>query len=145
MPTFCPYDEAVHYDPEKLKDKQPEFRAKLELYKDRLIAGRKVIVGSKIKLGYGTDFVANHQNYDSGWEYDAWLRSGMDPFRTLKAATSVNAEIIGKKDVGRIEPGCYADISAWNRDLLTDHLALLDCAFVMKGGEIFPVKCALED
>ena len=141
VPTFCPYDEAVHYDPEKLKDKQPEFRAKLELYKDRLVAGRKVIVASKIKLGYGTDFVANHQNYDSGWEYDAWLRSGMDPFRTLQAATKVNAEILGiDAFTGTIEAGKNADISAWSRDLLHDSKALLDCAFVMKDGISYPTE-----
>lgn len=141
VPTFCPYDEAVHYDPEKLKDKQPEFRAKLELYKDRLIEGRKVICASNIKLGYGTDFVANHQNYDSGWEYDAWMRSGMKPFRILKAATKTNAEILGiDAFTGTIEIGKKADISAWKRDLLTDSKALLDCAFVMKDGEIFETE-----
>lgn len=141
VPTFCPYDEAVHYDPEKLKDKQPEFRAKLELYKDRLIAGRKVIVGSRIKLGYGTDFVANHQNYDSGWEYDAWMRSGMEPFRILKAATKTNAEILGIDSfTGTIEKGKNADISGWRRDLLNDPKALLDCAFVMKDGIVYPTE-----
>ncbi|MBE6128337.1 MAG: amidohydrolase family protein [Erysipelotrichaceae bacterium] len=143
VPTFCPYDEAVHYDPEKLKDKQPEFRAKLELYKDRLIAGRKVIVGSKIKLGYGTDFVANHQNYDSGWEYDAWMRSGMKPFRILKAATKTNAEILGiDAFTGTIEKGKNADISGWRRDLLNDSKALLDCAFVMKDGIVYPTEAS---
>ena len=143
VPTFCPYDEAVHYDPEKLKDKQPEFRAKLELYKDRLIAGRKVIVGSKIKLGYGTDFVANHQNYDSGWEYDAWMRSGMEPFRILKAATKTNAEILGiDAFTGTIEKGKNADISGWRRDLLNDSKALLDCAFVMKDGIVYPTEAS---
>ena len=141
VPTFCPYDEAVHYDPEKLKDKQPEFRAKLELYKDRLIEGRKVICSSRIRLGYGTDFVANHQNYDSGWEYDAWMRSGMEPFRILRAATKTNAEILGIDSfTGTIEEGKKADISAWKRDLLTDPKALLDCAFVMKDGEIFETE-----
>lgn len=84
VPTFCPYEEAVHYDPEEIKKKQPEFRRKLELYKDALQAGREVICSSKIKLGYGTDFVANHQNYESGYEYEAWLNSGMDPFACIK-------------------------------------------------------------
>lgn len=139
VPTFCPYDEAVHYDPEKLKDKQPEFRAKLELYRDRLTAGRKVIVNSHIRLGYGTDFVANHQNYESGWEYDAWMRSGMEPFRILKAATKTNAEILGIDSfTGTIEKGKNADIAGWPKDLLTDSRALLTCGFVMKDGIVFP-------
>ena len=76
-----------------------------------------------------------YQNYECGREYSAWLRNGMDPFRALKAATAVNADILGISDkVGTIQPGKYADIAAWSRDLLTDDKALLDCAFVMKEG-----------
>ena len=145
VPTFSPYEEAVHYDPEEIKKKQPEFRKKLELYKDALQAGREVICSSKIKLGYGTDFVANHQNYESGYEYEAWLNSGMDPFAALKAATSVNADILQLSDkIGTIEPGKYADISAWKRDLMHDTRALLDCAFVMKEGKVYDTESCLE-
>lgn len=141
VPTFCPYDEAVHYDAEKIARKQPEFRAKLELYRERLVKGREAIRNSNIKLGYGTDFVANHQNYDSGWEYEAWMKSGMGAFRALKAATKTNAEILGiDKETGTIEKGKLADISAWKRDLLNDPKALLDCAFVMKEGEIYETE-----
>lgn len=144
VPTFCPYEEAVHYDPEAIKLKQPEFRRKLELYKDVLQAGREVICKSKIRLGYGTDFVANHQNYESGYEYEAWMRSGMDPFRALAAATNVNAGILQLSDeIGSIEPGKYADVSAWKRDLMTDPKALLDCAFVMKEGIVYETESCL--
>lgn len=142
VPTFCPYEEAVHYDPIAIKDKQPEFRRKLEMYKDALQAGREVIKNSKCMLGYGTDFVANHQNYESGYEYKAWMESGMGGFRALEAATRTNAKILGLADqIGTIEAGKLADISAWNRDLLTDAYALLDCAFVMKEGVVYQTVC----
>ena len=60
----------------------------------------------------------------------------MDPFRTLKAATAINAQIMGLDDkIGTIEAGKYADIAGWKRDLLTDDKALLDCGFVMKEGK----------
>ena len=145
VPTFSPYEEAVHYDPEAIKLKQPEFRRKLEMYKGMLQAGREVICRSNIRRGYGTDFVANHQNYESGYEYEAWMKSGMEPFRILKAATSTNAGILGlENEIGTIEKGKYADISAWKRDLMTDPKALLDCAFVMKEGRIYPVESCLE-
>lgn len=145
VPTFCPYEEAVHYDPEKIKEKQPEFRRKLEYYKDMLQAGREVICKSKIRLGYGTDFVANHQNYESGYEFEAWMNSGMKPFDALKAATKTNSQILQLEDeIGTIEVGKYADISAWKRDIMTDKKALLDCAFVMKDGVIYPVESCLE-
>jgi imidazolonepropionase-like amidohydrolase len=140
VPTFCPYDEIIRLDEENLAKKIPEFQAKLRQYADRLIEGRRVIINSKIRLGYGTDFVTVHNAYEGGYEYESWMLSGIDPFRALKAATSVNAEICGRKDIGKIEPGMLADISAWRRDLLTDPKALLDCAFVMKDGVEYPTK-----
>lgn len=148
VPTFCPYEEAVHYDPIAIQTKQPEYREKLELYKERMQAGREVIVNSKCKLGYGTDMVATHNNCESGYEFKAWKDSGMDTFRTLEAATRVNSEILQLDDkIGTIEVGKLADISAWKRDLMTDHTALLDCAFVMKEGMVYETqKCEdLED
>lgn len=136
VPTFCPYDEIVLLDEEKLAQKSPEFQRKLRYYRDNLVESREILKKSNLRLGYGTDLVVGYQNYECGREYSAWLRNGMDPFRTLKAATSVNADILGISDkVGTIEPGKYADIAAWRRDLLTDDKALLDCAFVMKEGK----------
>lgn len=97
-----------------------------------------MIINSSLRLGYGTDFVAVHNAYENGYEYESWLNSGIDPFRALKAATSTNAEILGLSHlIGTIEPGKLADISGWKRDLLTDPKALLDCSFVMKEGQTF--------
>lgn len=145
VPTFCPYEEAVHYDPEAIKLKQPEFRAKLELYKEGLQKGREVICKSHIRLGYGTDFVAVHQNYESGYEFESWIKSGMKPFDALKAATRTNARILGmEKEIGAIEKGRFADISAWKRDIDTDPKALLECAFVMKDGVSYQTESCLE-
>ena len=100
-----------------------------------------MIKNCKCKLGYGTDQVATHQNYESGYEYKAWMESGIDPYRILEAATRINAEILQLDDkIGTIEAGKLADISAWNRDLLTDPKALMDCAFVMKEGVVYPTE-----
>lgn len=140
VPTFCPYDEVIRPDEEKLAQKSPEFQAKLKQYASRLHKGREIIIQSGIKLGYGSDFVAVHHPYDGGYEFSSWFLSGMDPLRALKAATSVNAEIVDRTDLGTIEPGQLADIAAWKRDIMTDHRALLDCAFVMKDGEEYPTE-----
>lgn len=141
VPTFCPYEEAVHYDPVLIQTKQPEYRRKLEFYKEALQKGREVIKNSSCILGYGTDMVATHMCYESGYEYKAWMESGMGGFRALHAATQVNARILQLEDqIGTIEVGKLADIAAWKRDLLTDPLALLDCAFVMKEGVEYPTQ-----
>ena len=134
VPTFLPYDEIIHMDEAALAKKQPIMRRKLMEYAEQLKKGREVIKNSRIRLGYGTDIVSVHDFYDSGYEYRAWLNSGMDPFRALKAATSVNAEILQLPEVGTLKEGMLADIAAWKGDLLHDPDALLDCAFVMKGG-----------
>ena len=144
VPTFLPYEEIVHPDEEKLAKKEPVFQRKLRQYQARLQNSREIIRKSNIRLGYGTDLVAVYQPYENGREYACWLRSGMDPFRALKAATSVNAQILGLDQVGTIEPGKLADIAAWNRDLLTDENALLDCAFVMKDGVEYETECGLD-
>ena len=132
----CPYDEIVLLDEEKLAQKPVEFQRKLHRYRDQLVESRQILKDSSIRLGYGTDLVTGYQNYECGREYSAWLRNGMDPYRTLRAATSVNAKILGVDHfTGTLEPGKQADISGWSRDLLTDDKALLDCAFVMKAGK----------
>ena len=145
VPTFCPYDEIVLLDEDKLAQKPPAFQRKLRHYRDRLVESRRAILDSNLRLGYGTDLVTGYQNYECGREYSALLRNGMDPYRALRAATAENARIVGRADdIGTIEPGKLADIAAWPRDLLADDKALLDCAFVMKEGREYPTQCMLE-
>ncbi len=145
VPTFCPYEDVIHPDPESIAKKDAFFRRKLELYQVRLQKGRETIINSKIKLGYGTDLVTVHNNHESGWEYNAWLSNSMDPFRILHAATKVNAEICEIDDItGSIEPGKSADIAAWGRNLLKDPDALRDCAFVMKEGRVYLAESRMD-
>ena len=59
----------------------------------------------------------------------------MGGFRTLHAATMGNASVFGMEDlIGSIEPGKYADIAGWHRDILNDPEAVSQCDFVMKEG-----------
>ncbi len=145
VPTFTPFHDAVMNDEDSMRMKSPEFCRKLHKYQKRLQDGRAIILSSSMKLGYGTDIVTNYDSFDHGVEYRCWLESGADPFRALQAATKNNAEICGIGDrVGTIEPGKYADISGWKRDLLHDPDALRDCAFVMKEGVVYPAECRLK-
>ncbi len=137
VPTFCPYDEIIRSDKEKLAQKPKEFQDKLIHYQKQLIESRQIIIDSNITLGYGTDHVAVHQPYESWYEYESWMLSGIDPFRILKAATSNNAKICQRNDIGSIERGKKADIAGWCRDLLKDPTALQKCSFVMKDGKVY--------
>ncbi|MGN0770236.1 MAG: amidohydrolase family protein [Christensenellales bacterium] len=141
VPTFTPYQDAVLNDEESMQRKSPEFCRKLHVYQKRLQEGRRIILDSKIKLGYGTDHAVNWQSYEHGIEFRCWMECGADPFRILQAATKNNAEICGlDKVVGTIEPGKYADISGRGHDLMTDKDALRDCSLVMKEGVSYPTE-----
>jgi imidazolonepropionase-like amidohydrolase len=137
VPTFCPYDEIIRLDEEKLAKKPLKMQEKLRHYQKQLIESREIIIDSNITLGMGTDHIAVHQSYEGWYEYESWLLSGIDPFRALKAATSNNAKILQRNDIGSIEPGKKADIAGWCRDLVKDPTALQECSFVMKDGEVY--------
>ncbi|MDR1432674.1 MAG: amidohydrolase family protein [Propionibacteriaceae bacterium] len=143
VPTFSPYDEIIDFDEENMRKKPPEFAQKLRDYAQRLAAGRRVIAQSNIRLGFGSDLVAVHQAYESWYEYGCWLRAGIDPFRALTAATSVNADILALPRVGSVAPGQFADLAGWHRDILTDPDALSECDFVMKAGRSYPTNFTL--
>ncbi len=138
VPTMTPYNEIIWLDEENLAKKPIKMQQKLRRYIVELKQGREVIVKSNMRLGYGTDIVSAYNVYDCWVEYASWMKAGMNPYRTLKAATSVNAKIMEIDHItGTIEPGKYADIAGWHRDLLTDPLALKECDFVMKEGTVY--------
>lgn len=139
VPTFSPFQDMIEENEEFIARNTEDAQQKLRKYAPILRASREVIKNSRIRLGFGSDFCAVHQAYESCYEYRSWMRSGMGAFRTLKAATAVNAGILGVDDkLGTIEPGKLADISGWSRDLMTDPDALFVCDFVMKDGVSYP-------
>lgn len=139
--TFQPYEEAVHMDEEKLAKKSIHFQKKLLKYGDQLRATRdlvvKKIMEEKMTIGYGTDMVSVYDNYECWREFATWRRSGIPALRTLKAATSVNAKILGNEEIGVLAPGKIADISGWSRDIENDVEAISVCDFVMKDGIVY--------
>lgn len=138
VPTFSPFQDVIEENNKLLDQNTEDSQLKLRKFAPRLKESRKIICDSKIRLGFGSDFCAVHQPYESWYEYRSWIRSGMGAFRTLKAATSVNAGILKMEHlIGTIEPGKLADIAGWHRDLLNDCDALSECDFVMKAGNVY--------
>lgn len=140
VPTFVPYEEIIHEDRAMLERKPPEFREKLLRYAAQLRQGREVLVDAilhtDLLVGYGTDLVALYPNYECWREFKAWRDSGIPALRTLRAATSSNAKILRRPELGTVAPGQLADLAGWDRDILADHEALSQCAFVMKDGQV---------
>lgn len=139
--TLTPYEDIIHLDREKLALKDKPFREKLEMYGDQLRETRKTIVdmimNSNVLVGYGSDIVAVYNNYDCWVEFKSWRDNGIPALRTLVAATSDNAKIIQRPDLGALEPGKIADIAAWRKDIINDPEAISVCDFVMKEGKIY--------
>ena len=133
-------------DEEALNKKEPEIiRERLRENGAKIRETRRKLVESNLLLGYGTDMLDMNPSYECGYEYRSMLKSGVQPFRALKAATSSNARILRRKDIGTIEPGKKADIAGWRKDILTDPDALLSCSFVMKDGVVYQPEQTISD
>jgi len=114
-----------------------------EGYSDRLAALQKEQFASfklareaGVRIGCGSDAV--YSMHGENAQEMVWLvRAGMAPIEALRAATSVNAALLGlEQEIGRIAPGYAADLVAVPGDPSSDIGAVLRVAFVMKDGGV---------
>ena len=69
------------------------------------------------------------------------VKYGMTPIAAFKAATSVDAELLGlAKSIGTLEPGKLADLVAVPGDPVADIAATGRVIFVMKEGSVVVPK-----
>lgn len=89
-----------------------------------------------VKVGFGTDSGVSRHG-ENAREFALMVKYGMTPIAALKAATSVDAQLLGlAKSIGTLEPGKLADIIALPGDPTLDITATARVKFVMKEGAI---------
>ncbi len=88
-----------------------------------------------VKMVYGTD-AGIYPHGDNAKQFATMVRYGMTPAQAIQAATINSAEALGRKDVGVIEAGRYADLIAVDGDPTRDVTQLESVDFVMKGGAV---------
>jgi hypothetical protein len=96
---------------------------------------QRLIAASNVKIAYGTDcgtFPFSHGNL----EFQAMVATGISPARALRAATATAAELLGREDIGVLEPGRVADIVAMPGDPIDDIGRTADVDFVMRSGHL---------
>ncbi|MDB6102164.1 MAG: amidohydrolase [Gammaproteobacteria bacterium] len=94
-----------------------------------------------VNIALGTDqfpFEPNGGTTATVAEAELYVKAGMTPLQALQSATTQSAKLLGMDaDVGRIQPGKYADIVAVEADPTKDISALRTIDFVMKGGVVY--------
>jgi imidazolonepropionase-like amidohydrolase len=137
------------YVPTIIAGKSVSDSAKIPNYYPAVVAKKAIEIGPKlqntfskaykagVKIAFGTD--AGVYKHGMNWlEFTYMIEAGMKPMDAIKAATSNAAELLGMKDqVGSIEVGKFADITAVDGDPLKDSKVFGKVVFVMKDGVVY--------
>jgi imidazolonepropionase-like amidohydrolase len=111
--------------------------AKLGEVSDQSMQGLQIMDRMGLKIGFGTDLLGHLHSHQTR-EF-LIRREVQSSAAILRSATSVNAEILMEPELGKIQPGCQADILIVDGDPLADISVLAQdgraLTAIMKAGE----------
>jgi imidazolonepropionase-like amidohydrolase len=122
VPTLVTYD-ALHRHGRELGFPEVSM-AKLAEVREAGLGSLEILKAAGVKIGYGTDLLGPMHRYQSR---EFVIRAdAMAPFDIIRSATTVNAELLNRKDeLGVVAPGARADLITVDGDPLAD-VSLLD-------------------
>ncbi|MBI4902388.1 MAG: amidohydrolase family protein [Acidobacteria bacterium] len=115
----------------------PHIAKKARLAIDAIDATARKAISMGVRIAFGTDAAVYPHGMNAG-EFRLLVAHGMKPIAALRAATSVDAELLGLSDrLGTLQAGKIADIIAVPGDPLQDIRVTERVMFVMKEGKIY--------
>ena len=137
VPTLVAYEVTAQHG-ERL-GLSPVVMEKLNMVNDAGIAMLGLCESENVQLGFGTDLMGDME-FAQLQELTIRARA-QRPVDVLKSATSVNAKIVQRSDLGVIAPGALADILVVDGDPLKDISVLTETdknmRMIMKDGVVY--------
>jgi imidazolonepropionase-like amidohydrolase len=116
-----------------LDELPPLVRGKAELILPEMRRSLERAIAAGVPIAFGTDAGVFPHGQNAG-EFEIYVKLGMSPLEALRTATVHAADLLGRDDLGFIEPGMLADIIAVPGNPLEDISVTRDVRFVMLGG-----------
>ena len=130
---------------EKAKEEKKSEGAKNGVLEDNLRKDREIgdlqrenfrsAHAAGVRMVYGTD-AGIYPHGDNARQFAVMVRYGMTPVQAIQSATINSDEELGRKDLGVIEAGRWADMIAVSGDPTADVRVLESVPVVIKGGEV---------
>jgi imidazolonepropionase-like amidohydrolase len=123
--------------PKSKRQYPPEIAAKARAAVEARSASFRKAVQMGVRIAFGTDSAVSPHGRNAE-EFALLVDHGMTPAAALRAATSVDAALLGVDGLlGTLEAGKEADIVAVPGDPLADIRATERVLFVMRGGKVY--------
>jgi imidazolonepropionase-like amidohydrolase len=112
------------------------YAARLDALEREQFASVALARRAGVRIGSGSDAVYTMHG-ENGMELVWMVKAGFTPLQALRAATEVDAELLGlEKEIGHVAPGYDADLAAFAGDPTADITAVMHAVFVMRGGAV---------